>query len=301
MLPSPQGKRQAAGWVPLGAGARQQVRQLGALSLWYGLAPGQGAALPPRLPYRQLLDQALGAQGIGLDEELHAVAAGGLGLHLFDLEPLLPGLTEQRRIDPVSGAFFAEHALTVPLRDPARAARLFERVDRWLGQRPGRLAVGGEQAGRPRTYAENGRVLDYALVGDQLLVSTGPGTAEQLRTALAQQPVEELPAQTLFALRGHGARLRALLGRVGLLGSGDNNDLRAVWAARQAAAPALAKLGQLRADLRRQGELLHLDASAELSGSVQPPRREALDPRRLDVDPRKLRLDGSGLRLPRGH
>ncbi|MFH1809192.1 MAG: hypothetical protein ABIJ09_10645 [Pseudomonadota bacterium] len=279
--PTSEGARRVARFPVLQGAAARQVRRVGALSLWTGCSAR--FVLPEVLPYAEILGRTLEGQGIALKKELAALADGGAGWHLLDLEPLLPGLTEQRSVDDVSSAFFVEHALTLPLRREAQSEALLQRLDRWLANRDGQLVAGSaELPAGERSYAERGRVVGYGVVDGQLVASTGPGTLGQLRTALAAQGTEVEP-DTLFALRADATALRAVLGRVGLLGAGDNTDLRAVWAARQAAAPLLARLGEIRGDLRRQGELLRFDAQVELTGSVAPPSRPPLDPRRLDT------------------
>jgi len=116
-------------------------------------------------------------------------------------------------------------------------------------------------------YAEDGRMISYALTRDTLLVATGPGSMTELLAGL-DNPATTAPSETLFAVRGDAEQLRRLLGRIGLLGVGENNDLRAIWVLRQASAPLLRHLGALRAELRSTGRHLRLDASAELRGDV---------------------------------
>jgi len=276
LLPTAAGRQQLAGYPPLAGRARQRVTRRGALSLWFGVDPRSTAPCALSLPYLTPLRALLAAGGLDLDRELRATADGGAALHVLDLEPQLPGLDEQPAIDAASGAFFVEHALEVPLRDSARGERTVSALDRVLGSRPGLLQL--PRAASPTAvhrYSENGRVVDYALVDGALLAASGPGTLDQLNADLGT--AETVAADTFLALRGDAALAKALLGRVGLFGAGDNRALRALWAARQVAAPLLGRLGALRFDLRRAGSVVVAETQLELRGQVAP-RRSGAEP-----------------------
>ncbi|MBN2359690.1 MAG: hypothetical protein JXR83_09560 [Deltaproteobacteria bacterium] len=276
VLPTAAGRQQLAGYPALGGRAARLVQRRGALSLWFGVDAKGAAALALPLPYLASLRTALSAVGLDLDRELRAVADGGAALHVIDLEPRLPGLDEERSIDGALGAFFVEHGLEVPLLAFAGGEKTVSSLDRALGRRGGLLQLPGAASGTAaHLYAESGRVVGYALVDGELLVASGPGTLEQL--AAERGPSETAAPGTFLALRGDAARARALLGRVGLFGAGDNRALRGVWAARQVASPLLGRLGALRLDLRRAGNLVEIEAQLELCGKVAP-HRMAVEP-----------------------
>lgn len=269
LLPTAAGRQQLAGYPVIGDRARQLVARRGALSLWFGVEPRSTSPFPLQLPYLAALRPLLAAGGLDLDRELRALADGGAALHVVDLEPQLPGLDAQPTIDPVSGAFFVEHALEVPLRDRGRGEQTVSALDRALGRRSGLLQL--PLAASPTAvhrYSENGRVVDYALRDQSLRVASGPGTLDQLAAAAT----ETVAADTFLALRADGAQTKALLGRVGLFGAGDNRALRALWAGRQVAAPLLGRLGALRLDLRRAAGVVVVEAQLELRGQVAPRR-----------------------------
>jgi len=113
-LPTRSGRQRATGWPTMSGRAATELRQIGALSLYLGIDVRRSNRALQALPYHAALQRVLEGSGLSLQRELTALANGGVGLHLLDLEPKLPGLVDRRDVSDADTAFFAEQGLVVP-------------------------------------------------------------------------------------------------------------------------------------------------------------------------------------------